>query len=211
MLRPIGDISGDGSVDFAASRLQSDGLTPNVFPPDEFYHAVTHVYFGDDSSDLQNRLSAAAASPNLVLEKTDASVRRATSSVIVPYMTPRFDSLGDVNGDGVDDFAPFSAFRANLAVVFGDALEANTGVNPVEPNAPVNAYQHERISTAWRAPLTPSEQTAQPGINILDPSSVDLADAITLEGKLTGLLLDGVRSIGDVNGDGIVDMVCHKS
>ncbi|MCA9135134.1 MAG: FG-GAP repeat protein [Planctomycetales bacterium] len=207
-LRPIGDFDGDGGMDFAATVQVPNELSDPLLEGYDFEHSVTDLYLSHNPTQQINRLQSATPAPDLRLVKSDAPISIVSASQTDPTGTPLFNPIGDLNGDGIADLAIFSPDQAFLSVVFGAAVSPSDTTTDSSSNRQTPLVTPSRLlPIGWTAAMTNQEISRQPGIDLSDPASIDLPDAITIEGGKDNLMIDGVRSIGDINGDGFVDMV----
>lgn len=194
-LRPIGDWNGDGMSEFAASKFE---LTNSIADPagEKNAHAVTHVYFSGGVDRW--------AAPDLVLEMSDALFTTESGQDQFDLQgAPLFNSLGDLDGDGISDLGVYSPLQAQLAVIYGGSITANTdggtsqqAVQPIEL-APIDLGTPTIDGT--------SVNQVQ-GIDLADSLSNSLSDAFAIEGDLTDDQLRSLGTVGDFNGDGFLDI-----
>ncbi|XZE54543.1 LamG-like jellyroll fold domain-containing protein [Planctomycetaceae bacterium SH139] len=199
-LRPIGDFSGDGLTDFAATVLETTSVLDTSAEAN--VHAVTHVYVSDDFSEMIVRLNSTTPNPHLTLEMPDALFQPESAGPGLLTRTPQFGSLGDLNGDGRDDLGLFAPLRTDLQVVFGGELvpTGNDGEGAIQPVEIAPA----RLATPT---LTTTVTVSNAGIDVVNDLDAKLDDAALIEGLASGDGLFAARGIGDINGDGIEDAV----
>jgi len=200
-LRGIGDFNGDGVDDLAAAVLEP-GSTLNE--SDEILqHQVTQITFGTTSRD---DLEAGFDLPALVLESGSPIYRdEIQEAVLWP--------IGDVDGDGLADLAVADQFGGVVRIYPGAALTP-ADVIPGGPGNSAEKLPPEVFRFELATPTLPqSGLFTRPGLDLGDlPADaqgtlLEIRDAFALEGGQAAEALSGARMIGDVNGDGIDDLL----
>ncbi len=163
-VRGLGDINGDGFADFAVSQ-------PNVNLSYEGGFSIGYVDVflgGGDRSGFYD-------GPDIRIVKTDSTL---------DYLGFQIAGIGDVNGDGIDDFAisaPYTFFLETVAdgvfIVFG-----------VEPGAEPQVIDLDLIGEPGGDAL---------GYRIFSSASDFFGDGFGTE----------IAAAGDVNGDGYADLL----
>ena len=204
-LQPIGDFTNDGYTDLAVGVLEfTDAVTDSGAESNQNAHWVVHLHASADLPQRLDQLREATPRPGLVLQLPDAVFATASNASVLQLEAPLFGSLGDLSGDGVDDLAIYSPLRASMHVIFGDVIMAaddggleTDGRLPIESPSP-------RLIPPIRGPVGPIRQV---GIDLSRDPSPLLRDAVAIEGRHVDEHLQGARPIGDVNGDGFIDVV----
>jgi Ca2+-binding RTX toxin-like protein/Leucine-rich repeat (LRR) protein len=190
----LGDINGDGFDDLGAFALQT---SPNLAETGTVAHRAGQVFLG--RTDAKSALNL--TTPDLVFEPARPNY---DSSAFRPY---QFESPGDINNDGKADLVLADAFGGDLHVYFGRALTAAQSQNsggtggatlPAEPYA----FQLATPSPT-AAPALPS------GLDLTNDPSPQIRDAFALTGSAANDHLGSSQSVGDVNGDGIDDLLVN--
>ncbi len=122
--------------------------------------------------------------------------------------------VGDVNGLDGSELAFFAPSQTNLSVIYGQELTPittnDTGGFGMDDDgsddAPVQRATSTLLTRSWQPELSSYESAAIDGIDILNPTDVSLNNALSITGSDVVKGLGGLRSIGDVNADGFVDM-----
>ncbi|MEO1614598.1 MAG: LamG-like jellyroll fold domain-containing protein [Planctomycetota bacterium] len=199
-LRPIGDFSGDGTTDFAIQRADA--------VEDTFFVALD-VYFADDASELTARLFGTTRNPNLTL-KSDRSLELiSTFQLALVQQVASYGNVGDLNGDGTDDLLVFSPNQTDFSVLYGAPLAPTSstgGSGEPDPLFSAELSIIPPLTRAWQTTLTREESLARPVFNVLMPEGRSLVGAVTVDGGIEDVELAGARAIGDINGDGIMDL-----
>lgn len=159
----IGDINGDGYDDFLAGNgpIQTD--------------RKVYVIFGDDSTGgLPSRLLSAE------LDGSNGFVVQSSSALATAQqLGHQAASLGDINGDGIDDFAISAPIRDGVS-------------NPAFGPGRVHVIYGK--TTEFSASFDVEDLDGSNGFTIVGEQALDFAGF-------------SVSSAGDVNGDGIQDIL----
>jgi len=159
----IGDINGDGFDDYLAANgpLQTD--------------RKTYVIFGDDSTGgLPQSITTAD------LDGTNGFVVQSSSALAnFEQLGHAATGLGDINGDGIDDFAISAPVRDGTS---------NPGVGPGRVHVIYGT------TSGFSATLDVQDLDGSNGFTFIGEQALDFAGF-------------SVASAGDVNGDGIQDII----
>jgi Ca2+-binding RTX toxin-like protein len=190
----LGDVNGDGIADLGANAIittpplseSTDGLT-------QIRHSVGEIFFGSTV-----RANISLDVPNLVIEQGKPNYDS-------PAFRPNiFNSPGDINKDGRADWV--------LADTFGGFARAYLG-QPLLPavaggGGGGNTLPSEDFQLPLADPSSGPPAANPPGLNLATGgSSPDINDAFEIHGSQSGEHLSAPRSAGDLNGDGIDDLV----
>ena len=145
------------------------------------------------------------AVPDLVLEPvqprylndTEASSAQSGGPALPPFSLA---GVGDLDRDGRAEVAIGNSLGSGLSILFGQPLLAAaalpaSGVIPEE-----FAFDLARPQMARRTP-------GPAGVHLGSQSPIDLADAYWLEGTAPQESLSQALSPGDINGDGLIDLL----
>ena len=215
LLQPVGDLDGDGRVDLAAPVMEPAFIPDGgVFIGGTPVFMTTHVYLSRQN--VAEPLMIGDRRPDLIIKDDDTAIIGELRGGQL-FATPLIGSPGDVNDDGRDDLAILPLDQLFMNVIYGDELSAADATgSDVDANDPLDAMTNSpvtRLDRGWVVTRHAGEGGAQPGIDILDPDSVNLADAVTIENNRPGAnasdvdRINGTRAIGDINNDGSMDMI----
>ena len=189
---PLGDINGDGLADLAApirktfDSLAEDGTTVS--------QRAFEVFFNVEGKDW--RPTSAFDDPDMIIEPNQPQHADTTTFIL---RTDGFSSLGDVNGDGGNDFGIADTFGGQTHAYFGRRLQPP--VVPTDGQLTPSPFAYELAK-----PIV-SNSTSRPGMDLNDSASPDVRDAFGLQGNASDEELYGSESIGDFNGDGLDDLL----
>jgi ELWxxDGT repeat protein len=204
-LRGIGDFDGDGVDDLAGTALdpsakldESGGLVS---------HQVTPVFFGRSREDL----AAGLVYPELVFESGRPIFRYEDS---VADLTAVLAPLGDADGDGFADLAVADELGGLIHIYRGAALTDAPDPGPGGAGGAGGGVEPEIFRFELATPLieTPS-LFDRPGLDLQNVTtdeqgvSAQIGDAFALEGGFDEEGLTWARMIGDVNADGVDDLL----
>ena len=215
----MGDVNGDGASDLGGLVFEeSDDLDQTG---KQLVHVVGHIYFGQDSEDDTPASELFKfAQPDLVFEPNNPPY--FSEHALPDIELFRFgaigsvDHVGDVNGDGNIDLAIADHFSGRSHIFFGQDLEV-TGAAETVP-----VFSESELSDRFTFELaTPSIADLALAPEGLDLSAIQSSDplvgqttrfteidnAFSLEGQANGEGIGVTRVIGDLNGDGLSDLL----
>ena len=208
-LRGIGDFDGDGIDDLAGARFDSG---PKLDESGNLiYHQVTQVSPGG----ARSALTASLGDPALIFEAgrpvfTDTQI--GARALLAP--------VGDVDRDGHADLLVADQLGSLVRLFRGQApMPAQPGNGGAGSGAVENREQSEIFTFDLAPPTVPAaDLLGRPGLTLRDVDagavSSQIRDAFALEGgtvieggKPVGEALARARVVGDINGDGLDDLL----
>ncbi len=205
-LIPLGNIDQDPNAiaDLGAPVLEA---SPTLAEDgSQMFHQVASVYLGHDGDPADFSLPNLVSVPDLVFEPVRPSY---VSAADVDYRTIRpmlLGGLGNVGGSGAIEVGIADSFGGGMSVVSGRQIEPADpiGSDDVEPNEFVF-----ELGTA----LFAQSQPVPTGVNLsaepstMDPPTMTLEEAFSLDGDFLGEMLSRAQNIGDFNDDGVDDLL----
>ncbi|MEQ1831132.1 MAG: hypothetical protein ABL921_34620, partial [Pirellula sp.] len=181
---PLGNLDGldvdDLGLVFAAS---SDNVAENG---SSVKHFVGQVFL---NSGITN--GSLFSKPSLVVE---SGAPLYFSSTPASWF---FGSLGDVNGDGLPDFAIADSLAGRMLSIYtGHALSNNPATTTILFASDV--YQYE---LALPLPIVPADLLRRVNLSDAGVSVHSIGETAVIEGVTTNGRLGAPRSLGDINGD----------
>lgn len=191
----LGDVNGDGFADLGANSIHSTSpLSESTSSLNQIRHSAGEIFFG--RANARNTMSL--DTPDLVIEPGKPNYDS-------PAFRPNiFNSPGDINKDGKSDFIFADSFGGFSRVYLGQALQpavAGTGGGSV--TLPNQDFQYPLSDpSSGPAPANP------PGLNLATSGPApDAGNAFEIHGSQSAEHLSNPRSAGDINGDGIDDLI----
>ena len=211
-LTNVGDLNGDGLSDFAMSY---QGSTESNF-------GVRVVFGVDDAFSL---LSETDLGPVFGLSDLDGNSgfsihqKGSVSDPLAPF-NQRMAALGDINGDGLDDFGMFDRSDtigvSRVAVVYGSTEQFDATVVLDKAVVTVPAFRGRGLAggdinrDGFSDIIVGREDRVSVVFGSEDSSSQDVGNLTGSNGFELDLSLNnrfGAVQTGDVNGDGIADLL----
>ncbi|HEY7116497.1 MAG TPA: SdrD B-like domain-containing protein [Tepidisphaeraceae bacterium] len=191
----LGDVNGDGFADLGANSILARPLLSEASGTFSFArHSVGEVFFGRASA----RTSLSLDTPDLVIEPGKPNYD------LPEFRANLFNTPGDINRDGKSDFVLADSFGGFSRVYFGQALQpAQSGTGGGGATLPPEGFQFPLADpSAGPPPADP------PGLNLATSGpNPDVGDAVEVHGSQVGEHLSSARSAGDLNGDGVDDLI----
>jgi Ca2+-binding RTX toxin-like protein len=196
----LGDINGDGFADLGATAVIARPTldeTTGTFATSA-NHSVGEIFLGRADSNT----ALALDKPDLVVEPGKPNYD------LEDYRPYIFASPGDLNHDGKADLVLADAVGGYSRIYFGQAMQpALPGSGTSVTNLPPQDFQYPLSN-----PSSGPDAANPPGINLSTSSSTpNVADAFNIQGTTAHETLSTPRSAGDLNGDGIDDLIIDGS
>src|SRR5436190_3932653 len=241
----IGDFNGDGKQDFAAANFNSNivsiglgngggGFTPPAVPQVSVGNAPQSVAIGDFNNDgKQDFATANSGSSTLSLRFGNGSggFTAATYSEVNVGSTPLSVAVGDVNGDGIQDFVTANDGSDNLSVRLAACAPFTLGGTVTYGNAqgapsPPRFVSNVTMTTSGQATVVtttgaPGPTAGQYVLNLFGPgpytvtptksfgfdSSINSFDAARVAGHVAALsfLTGNALVAADASGNGVLN------
>jgi hypothetical protein len=200
----LGDVNGDGVDDLGANSIR---FTPalselkDVNGNDLIRHTVGEVFFGNT---VRGSLSLNA--PNLVIEPGRPNYDLPDSRNTLFNSPGRIDnSTGRPRWVAGPDYVLADSFGGFSRVYLGQALQnpqTGTSGGGVTVKTPEEFQFPVADPTSGPPPVNP------PGLNLATSGpNPDLGDAVEIHGSKKDEHLSSARSAGDINGDGVGDLI----
>ncbi|MDB5319040.1 MAG: cya 2, partial [Phycisphaerales bacterium] len=192
----LGDVNGDGFADLGANSIRSTSpLSESTNSLSQIRHSVGEVFFG--RANARNTMSL--DSPDLVIEPAKPNYDSPG------FRTNVFNSPGDINKDGRSDIVLADSFGGFSRIYFGQALQPAVSGGG---NNGGNTLPSEDFQLPLADPSSGPPAANPPGLNLATSGPApDASDAFEIHGAQSGERLSSPRSAGDLNGDGIDDLI----
>ena len=212
LLGSLGDFDGDGTGDFAASTFVT---TLTLSEGRQFMQRQVAGIFLGDAKALE-LLNKSTIRPDAVIEPQQA--------LFVPLGDPltsdsggdndefepnnlrplRVGSTGDLDGDGLPDFATADELGGSVRVFLSSQFQLQPGGVADEPEL----AEPELVTFDLALPLQDELATKPLGLELLngDATARNINEAVRLDGSDAQGQLASAQQVGDVNGDGAVDL-----
>ena len=188
---PLGDVDDSGQADLGLVTLQvSDNL--NEAARGNNSHYVGNVF-------LNRPTFTATSAPDLTIEPS-----LSFSSTSLTAWS--FGAIGDINGDGKNDFAMADRSPGTtLSIHLGKSLSDNrTTVSALSVG---ESYRYE---LATPLPIVPADPLRSVDLNTPGTTQVYVGDAAVITGVKSNSHLGRPRNLGDINGDHVDDFVIES-
>ena len=192
LVTALGDINGDGLGDLSVTAAEQGPTL--IEDGTQVEHQVEQVFLNSPGKDWT--APGAFNLPDMVFENARPRYAAAGQLTIIPGL---FAGLGDVSGDGIDDFAFGDTLGGKVRVYFGAEL---TPVAPPETTAIPPRLFRFTLATPWMGAYT--DRT---GLDLNEGGTPDTHDAFRVEGSGRNDHLSQSQSVGDFNRDGYDDLL----
>jgi ELWxxDGT repeat protein len=194
---PLGDIDSSGRTDIARVAVESYDATTES--GDQLFHTVFEVFIDPGELPEDDDFSFAASTPRMIVETGRPQFSRDAGQLDVTGR--EITALGDLNDDGIDDFAIADRIGAGGHAFFGQALDVPLG-GPFGINQ-VEAEPFEFDLATPRLDVTLPRQQ----FDLNDPLHDDILTAPGIDGSQAREQLSRSQAVGDFNGDGFDDFL----
>ena len=200
-VRPMGDVDGDGYGDLGMVFLEKTSDLNNLDAV--LQHAVGWIVLGGAglfSEDSTGRFFT----PDLIVEPQHA-LYAEPSELYPPVQLFSFGSVGDINGDGLGDFANVDSFGGNQIHLFLGRPLTPLEIQP--PSVAAKPPSYYQVDLAF--PLPAGAVTRDQVIDLTAESAgaYSIAKAFALKGTAQKEQIASSISLGDINGDGFGDFL----